>query len=70
VLGEEHPDTLTSMNNLAFALKAQGCDEEALSLIKACFQLRKQILGELHPYTKSSLDTLNQWQVENVELEL
>jgi hypothetical protein len=24
VLGEKHPDTLTSMNNLAFTFKAQG----------------------------------------------
>jgi Tetratricopeptide repeat len=24
VLGEEHPDTLTSMNNLAFIMKEQG----------------------------------------------
>jgi hypothetical protein len=27
VLGEEHPDTLTSMSNLAFTLKSQNRDE-------------------------------------------
>jgi len=30
VLGQEHPDTLTSMNNLAWTLKSQGRDDEAL----------------------------------------
>ena len=55
VLGEEHPDTLTSMNNLAFTFKAQGHNDEAVSLMENCFQLRKQVLGPQHPYTTSSL---------------
>jgi hypothetical protein len=29
VLGKEHPDTLTSMSNLASVLKDQGKDEQA-----------------------------------------
>jgi len=29
VLGKEHPDTLTSVNNLAFVLQDQGKYEEA-----------------------------------------
>jgi hypothetical protein len=65
VLGNEHPDTLTSMNNLAFTLKSQNRDEEALSLLVTCFQLHKQVLDEQHPHTKSSLATLDVWQAEN-----
>jgi len=32
VLGPEHPDTLTSMNNLSFTWKAMGKQAEALKL--------------------------------------
>ncbi|OCK76785.1 hypothetical protein K432DRAFT_305603 [Lepidopterella palustris CBS 459.81] len=35
----EHPSTLTSMNNLTFTLKFQGHNDEAIVLIKKCFQL-------------------------------
>jgi Tetratricopeptide repeat len=45
VLGEEHPDTLTSMANLAFIFKGQGRNEEAMALMKDCTRMRKQVLG-------------------------
>lgn len=32
VLGNEHPDTLTAIANLAFTLKSQNQNQEALSL--------------------------------------
>jgi hypothetical protein len=64
VLGDKHPDTLTSMHNLAFTLQSQACREEALALMEMCFQSRQQVLGEQHPHTQSSLDTLNGWRVE------
>jgi hypothetical protein len=68
VLGEEHLDTLTSMNSLALTFKAQDRNEEAISLMGNCFQLRKQILGHEHPYTTSSLATLNKWQLEDIDI--
>jgi hypothetical protein len=52
VLGEEHPYALTSMASLAFTFSFQG---------------RKQVLGPQHPHTTSSLETLNGWQMENME---
>ena len=64
VLGEEHPDTLTSMNNLAYTWKEQGRDEEAIKLMTECVQLRTQILGAGHPFTLSSLTALNGWNLE------
>jgi hypothetical protein len=67
VLGEEHPDTLTSMNNLARTWKSQRCTKDAISLMRKCCQLRKQIHGPQHPYTEASLETLNEWQMENME---
>jgi Tetratricopeptide repeat len=41
VLGQEHPDTLTSMCNLAFTWKSQGRDVEAFELLNEYFLLQK-----------------------------
>ena len=65
VLGHEHPDTLTSMKNLAFTWKGQNRDEEALTLMKHCIQLQKKILGPGHPFTMSTLTILDTWKLEN-----
>ncbi|PVH92981.1 hypothetical protein DM02DRAFT_502270, partial [Periconia macrospinosa] len=45
VLGEEHPDTLSSMANLTHTWKSQSRNEEAILLIEKCFELQKRILG-------------------------
>ncbi|OCK81910.1 hypothetical protein K432DRAFT_403356 [Lepidopterella palustris CBS 459.81] len=68
MLGSEHPDTLISMNNLAFTFQAQGCKDEAILLIEQCVQMQKKVLGPQHPYTKLSLTTLNTWQLENIKI--
>jgi Tetratricopeptide repeat len=49
VLGQEHPDTLISMNNLPWTLKCQICTGEALPLMTECIQLSMERLGENHP---------------------
>ena len=36
VLGEEHPSTLDTMNNLAFTMKAQDIYTEAIQLMSGC----------------------------------
>jgi Tetratricopeptide repeat len=69
VLGAEHPDMLTSMVSLAFTLKSQS-RKEAISLMKKSFQLRKQILGPHHPNTEFSLEALDEWQMEDIEIGL
>jgi hypothetical protein len=63
VLGEEHPDTLTSMNNLAFTFKGQGRDDDAVRLMNECVGLRTQVLGSDHPYTLSSKGTVDSWKL-------
>ncbi|OBT60411.1 hypothetical protein VE03_10205 [Pseudogymnoascus sp. 23342-1-I1] len=68
VLGHEHPDTLMAMDSLAFTLKSQNRNKEATSLMESCFQLRERVLGRYHPDTESSLETLNVWQMESVEI--
>jgi hypothetical protein len=50
VLGPEHPDTLTSMNNLSYTWKAMGKRADALKLMDECLQLRKRVLGVNHPH--------------------
>ncbi|KAH7111828.1 heterokaryon incompatibility protein-domain-containing protein [Dendryphion nanum] len=66
VLGDEHPSTLTSMNNLAFTLRALGQRDSAISTMRTCVSLRTQVLGTHHPHTVSSLDTLDTWCIEIV----
>jgi len=70
VLGDKHPKTLTAMGNLAYTLKSQSRNQEAISLMRTCFQLQKQALGPHHSDTESSLETLNEWQLEGIEIGL
>jgi Tetratricopeptide repeat len=62
VLGAEHPDTLTSMNNLAFTMKEQVRYVEAIELMTECVRLQVQILGTKHPDVISSSAALAKWQ--------
>ncbi|KAF2647162.1 hypothetical protein K491DRAFT_615048 [Lophiostoma macrostomum CBS 122681] len=41
-LGADHPNTLSSVNNLAFMFKGLGID---------CCRPRDKVLGPYHPYT-------------------
>ena len=58
LLGEDHLDTLNSMNNLAGLYKSQGNYSSAEPLYTACLEKRKEVLGEDHPDTLSSLINL------------
>ena len=66
VLGHEHPDTLMAMGNLAMTLRSQSRNKEAISLMETCFQLQERVLGRHHPDTESRLETLTEWQMENI----
>ncbi|MER5940127.1 FxSxx-COOH system tetratricopeptide repeat protein [Streptomyces sp. NPDC001928] len=54
VLGEEHPDTLTSRNNLAGAYQAVGDLRRAIPLYEQNLTDRVRLLGEEHPDTLTS----------------
>ncbi len=58
VLGDEHPDTLTSMNNLASALRAQGDLAGARTLHEQELTICRRVLGEEHPDTLTSINNL------------
>ncbi|KAI4087290.1 MAG: hypothetical protein L6R37_008337 [Teloschistes peruensis] len=58
VLGEEHPDTLTSMANLASTYRDQGRWKEAEGLDVQVMETRARVLGEEHPDTLTSMANL------------
>ncbi|KAJ7458797.1 P-loop containing nucleoside triphosphate hydrolase protein [Mycena galericulata] len=57
-LGEEHPDTLESMSNLAVTYRNLGCWNKAEALNIVVMEKRKHILGEEHPDTLMSMANL------------
>ncbi len=60
LLGKEHPNTLTSMNNLAQTLYAQGDLAGARKLQEQVLEARARLLGKEHPNTLTSMNNLAQ----------
>ena len=58
MLGDDHPHTLTSANNLARDLWALGEHERARQLDEDTLTRRRQVLGEDHPATLASGNNL------------
>ncbi len=57
-LGPDHPDTLTSMNNLAAGYQAAGRLDQALPLYEETLKLQRAKLGPDHPDTLLSMNNL------------
>jgi tetratricopeptide (TPR) repeat protein len=58
VLGDDHPDTLMSRHNLAFAYRAAGRLSDAVTLLEQTLSDRARVLGDEHPATLVSRGTL------------
>jgi Flp pilus assembly protein TadD len=58
LLGNEHPDTLTSMNSLANALQVQGDLDPARALREQDLDASRRVLGDEHPDTLTSINNL------------
>ena len=58
VLGAEHPDTLTSIGNLASTYSNQGRWKEAEELKVQVVKTRKRVLGAEHSFTLNSISNL------------
>ncbi len=58
VQGEEHPDTLAVMNDLAYIYKYQGKNAQAEPLYTKVLEVRRRVLGEENPATLSTLNSL------------
>lgn len=56
VLGEKHPDTISSMADLAATYLAQGQYDEDISV--KVLDLRREVLGEKHPNTLQAMHDL------------
>ena len=57
-LGEDHPDTATSYNNLAETLRAQGKYAEAEAMHRRALAIELKAPGEGHPDTATSYNNL------------
>ncbi|KAJ2981238.1 hypothetical protein NUW58_g6735 [Xylaria curta] len=77
VLGPTHPNTLTSMNNLAGIYNEQAQLDKAKSLCAKVMEIRKTVLGPEHPETLQSMSILStihwgqgQWkEAESLEMQ-
>jgi serine/threonine protein kinase/Tfp pilus assembly protein PilF len=58
LMGEEHPETLDSMHDVASAFFAQGRYSEAEALHRQVLEARRRVLGEEHPSTLESMRSL------------
>ncbi len=54
VLGPDHPDPLTSRNNLAYAYRAAGRIDGAIAMYERNLADRERVLGPDHPSTLTS----------------
>ena len=57
-LGPEHPDTLTSLDELGILYNLQGKYPAAQTLLRQVLEARKRVLGENHPDTLSTMSGL------------
>ncbi|KAJ3296302.1 Kinesin light chain 3 [Borealophlyctis nickersoniae] len=58
VLGEDHPETLSTISNFAVYYENQGKYENAESLYVDCLERKKRVLGEDHPDTLGTISNL------------
>ena len=58
VLGPDHPDTLSGINNLAMCIHTQSHRSEAEPLFRQALDGRTRVLGPDHPETLSSINNL------------
>jgi serine/threonine protein kinase/Tfp pilus assembly protein PilF len=57
-LGADHPDTLSSTNNLALLYEAQARYDQAQPLLEHVFEAQRRISGENHPATLTAMNNL------------
>ena len=58
MLGDDHPDTLSSASNLAIDLRNLGEYQAARELDEDTLARRRRVLGEDHPDTLTSASNL------------
>jgi eukaryotic-like serine/threonine-protein kinase len=58
VLGEDHPDTMSSINDIGYLLQAQGKLAESEVYRKEGLEKRLRVLGREHPHTLQSMSNM------------
>ena len=58
MLGSEHPDFATTLDNLATLYREIGDYEKALPLYQRALDIREKVLGSEHPDFATTLDNL------------
>jgi tetratricopeptide (TPR) repeat protein len=58
LLTDEHPDTATSYNNVAYVLEGQGRYSQAQPLHEKALEIRRRLLTDEHPETAQSYSNL------------
>ncbi|MBX3378402.1 MAG: serine/threonine protein kinase [Phycisphaeraceae bacterium] len=58
VLGEDHPDTLTSISNMGVLLQDQGKLDQAEPYYREALEKLRRVLGEEHPDTLTSINNM------------
>lgn len=58
LLGSDHGDTLTALNNLAFVVGETGDSAESLRLHEELYNRRVDVLGETHAHTLISMNNI------------
>ena len=58
ILGNDHPQTLTSRNNLAGAYQRSSLLDEAIQLFEQTLHDCIRVLGEAHPFTATVRENL------------
>ena len=58
-LGDRHPGTLRSINNMGVLLQVMGQLEEARLLLEEALQGRKETLGDNHQHTRNTMGMLD-----------
>jgi Tetratricopeptide repeat len=69
VLGDDHPNTLGSTNNLATVRRALGDLDDARELLERALAGYRRVLGENHPATLTAMNNLAEVRREIEELE-
>jgi hypothetical protein len=67
VLRHRHPDTLSTIAILAHKWKSQGCDQDAVAMMRQAEILQREILGISHPHTLTSSEALEKWLRTDVD---
>ncbi len=58
VLGDEHPNTLTSISDMGLRLRSQGKLTEAEPYMREALEGQRRVLGDDHPRTLASINSM------------